>query len=98
MPNLASLNAAALAGGVGLGVAGFAPLLAVVVLGHAKRINATVGKGLAALGVSFVFLMVALAAVWLSSPEDILVVTAGMLIGFLAMWAVLAACALSHKL
>ena len=44
MPSLASLNAAALAGGVGLGVAGFAPLLAVVALGHAKRINATVGK------------------------------------------------------
>lgn len=85
-----------LAVGMGLGVAAFAPLFAVVLLARSGRLKPTVGKGMAALGISFVFAMTALALVWMSAPQDMLVVAIGFLVGFLVMWAVLAAKTMSH--
>lgn len=82
--------------GVGLGIAGFAPMLVVTLLVRAKRMKPTVGKGMAALAVSFVFLMGAFAAVWVMAPQDILVVSSGLLFGFLGMWAALAVKTTSH--
>lgn len=82
--------------GVGLGVVGFAPMLAVSLLVHAKRMRASVGKGMAALAVSFVFLMAAFAAVWALAPQDILAVAFGFLGGFLGMVAYMVARTTSH--
>ncbi len=93
---LESESLAALVAGVGLGIVGFAPMLAVVVLARKGRIKPTVGKGLAALAVSFVFLMAGLSAAWVLAPGTILMTSAGFLGGFLAMWAALAAISMSH--
>lgn len=82
--------------GVGLGIIGFAPLLLVVWLARKQRIKPTLGKGFAALGVSFAFLMVSFAAVWAFAPQAIVDFTAGFLMGFLAMWAVLAVQSMSR--
>lgn len=82
--------------GVVFGVVGFAPLFAVELFVRKGRIRPTVGKGMAALAVSFVFLMSGLSAAWVYMPRKILVVTAGALFGFFAMWAVLAARSMSH--
>lgn len=82
--------------GAGLGIAAFAPLLAVVLMARAKRLRPTVGKGMAALGLSFAFSMAGLGAVWLSAPQDILVVAIGFLVGFLVMWTALAVITMSH--
>lgn len=87
-----------LVAGVGLGVAGFAPLLAVVLMVRSGRIKPSVGKGMAALAASFVFLMAAFGAIWVLVPRDILAVAIGFLGGFLVMWAVLAAMTMSHRL
>lgn len=85
-----------LAVGMGLGVATFAPLFAVVLLARSGRLKPTVSRGMAALGVSFAFAMAAFALVWMSVPQDFPVVAVGFLMGFLVMWAVLAAKTMSH--
>ncbi len=54
-----------LVAGMGIGVAGFMPMLAVVLLARKKRMRPTVGKGMAALAISFVFLMAVFALMWL---------------------------------
>lgn len=82
--------------GVGLGVAGFAPLLTVVQMVRSGRIKPSVGKGMVALAISFIFLMTAFGAIWLLVPRDLPVVAVGFLGGFLIMWAVLAARTMSH--
>lgn len=98
MLQLGPIHAPALIGGVVLGVAGFAPLAAMVLLVRSKRIKGSIGKGLAAIALSFTFLMAALALVWVAAPQDILVVTIGVLGGFLVMWVVLAAITMSRGL
>ena len=40
--------------------------------------------------------MAAFALVWMSGPQDLPVVAVGFLMGFLVMWAVLAAKTMSH--
>ena len=79
-----------------MGVAGFAPLLAVVQMVRSGRIKPSVGKGMVALAISFIFLMTAFGAIWLLAPRDLPVVAVGFLMGFLVMWAVLAAKTMSH--
>ena len=96
MLQLGPIHAPALIGGAVLGVAGFAPLAAMVL--RSKRIKGSIGKGLAAIALSFTFLMAALALVWVAAPQDILVVTIGVLGGFLVMWVVLAAITMSRGL
>lgn len=98
MLQLGPIHALPLLGGVVLGIAGFAPLAAMVLLVRAKRIKGSIGKGLAAIALSFTFLMAALALVWAGAPQDILVVTIGVLGGFLIMWAALAVIAMSRRL
>lgn len=98
MLQLGPIHAPVLIGGVALGVVGFAPLSAMVLLVRSRRIKGSIGKGLAAVALSFTFLMAALALVWVTVPQDILVVTIGVLGGFLVMWAVLAAIAMSRRL
>lgn len=98
MLQLGPIHAPALVGGVALGVAGFAPLAIMVLLVRSKRIKGSIGKGLASVALSFTFLMAALALVWVAAPQDILVVTIGVLGGFLVMWAVLAAITMSRGL
>lgn len=88
---------ATIALGAVLGMMGFAPLLGVVVFAHRGGIRPTVAKGLAAVAVSFAFLMAVLAAVWLLVPARTLEVLAGMLIGFFAMWAFLACMAMGRR-
>lgn len=87
-----------LVAGVGIGIAGFLPMLAVVLLARAKRMRPTVGKGMAALAVSFVFLMASFALMWAVAPADLVVFAIGFLGGFLVMWAVLAAMTMSRRL
>ena len=87
-----------LVAGVGIGFAGFSPMLTVVMLARKKRVRPTVGKGMAALAVSFVFLMAAFALMWVVSPADLVVFAIGFLGGFLVMWAVLAAITMSRRL
>ncbi len=87
-----------LVAGMGIGIAGFMPLLAVVLLARKRRIRATVGKGMAALAVSFAFLMAALALMWVVAPADLVVFAIGFLGGFLIMWAVLAAITMGRRL
>lgn len=84
--------------GMGVGVAGFMPMLTVVLLARKKRIQPTVGKGMAALAVSFVFLMAVFALMWAVAPADLVVFAIGFLGGFLVMWAVLAAITMSRRL
>lgn len=96
MVALGSAHLIACMAGVGLGVIGFAPLLLVVELARTGRIHPTIGKGMAALAVSFVFLMLSLTMVWSIAPRVILAVIVGVLIGFLAMWAVLAVRSMSR--
>lgn len=98
MLQLGPIHAPALIGGAVLGIAGFAPLAAMVLLVRAKRIKGSIGKGIAAIALSFTFLMAALALVWAAAPQDILVVTIGVLGGFLIMWAALAVIAMSRRL
>lgn len=98
MLQLGPIHAPALIGGTVLGVAGFAPLAAMVLLVRSRRIKGSIGKGLAAIALSFTFLMAALALVWVAAPQDILVVTIGILGGFLVMWVVLAAITMSRGL
>ena len=82
----------------GIGVAGFMPMLAVVLLARKKRMRPTVGKGMAALAISFVFLMAVFALMWAVAPADVVVFAIGFLGGFLIMWAVLAAMTMSRRL
>ncbi len=88
---------ATIALGAVVGVTGFIPLLGVVVFAHRGGIKPTVAKGLAAVAVSFAFLMAVLAAVWFLVPARTLEVLAGMLIGFFAMWAHLAFMAMGRR-
>ncbi|MDO4436559.1 MAG: hypothetical protein Q4B77_01200 [Coriobacteriaceae bacterium] len=98
MPQLGPIHAPALVGGVLLGIAGFAPLIAVSMLVRSKRMKGSIAKGLAAVALSFSFLMAALALVWVVVPQDILVVTIGVLGGFLIMWTALAVMSMSRRL
>lgn len=82
--------------GVGLGLIGFAPMLAVVALVRFGRIRASVGKGIVSLAVSYAFSMAGMALTWVFTPEHVLSVAAGYLVGFLAAWAVLAALSMSR--
>lgn len=72
-----------------LGIAGFVPLFAAV---RVARISAKprIALGLAAVGISFAFLMAVETAVWVLRPAWLLPVVAGMLLGFFASWALLA--------
>lgn len=76
--------------GVALGIVGFAPLFLVVRMAYRGLVRPSIAKGLAALGVSFVFLMAIEVAVWILAPRDCLSVLAGMLVGFFGMWAYMA--------
>ena len=87
-----------LVAGMGIGVAGFMPMLAVVLLARKKCMRPTVGKGMAALAISFVFLMAVLALMWAVAPADLVVFAIGFLGGFLVMWAVLAVITMSRRL
>lgn len=87
-----------LVAGMGIGVAGFMPMLTVVLLARKKSMRPTVGKGMAALAISFVFLMAALALMWAVAPADLVVFAIGFLGGFLVMWAVLAVITMSRRL
>lgn len=83
--------------GVVLGIIGFVPLLLVVRMVGRGLTKPSISKGLAAVGVSFAFLMAIEAAVWILAPDDCLIVLAGMLVGFFGMWAVLAYLSMKHR-
>lgn len=85
-----------LVAGVGIGIVGFLPMSAVVLLARKGRVRPTVGKGMAAIAISFVFLMASFALMWAVAPADVVVFAIGFLGGFLVMWAVLAAKTMSH--
>lgn len=81
--------------GAALGIAGFLPLLAAISL-RRRMGRLAIASGLAAVAVSFAFLMLAEAAVWVLRPEWLLPAVAGMLVAFLALWALLALRASRH--
>ena len=83
--------------GAVLGIIGFVPLLLVVRMVGRGLTKPSVSKGLAAVGVSFAFLMAIEAAVWILAPDDCLIVLAGMLVGFFGMWAILAYLSMKHR-
>lgn len=87
-----------LVAGVGIGIVGFLPMSAVVLLARKGRVRPTVGKGMAAIAISFVFLMASFALMWAVAPADVVVFAIGFLGGFLVMWAVLAAMTMSRRL
>ena len=87
-----------LVAGVGIGIAGFLPMSAVVLLVRKGRMRPTVGKGMVAVAISFVFLMASFALMWALAPADVVVFAIGFLGGFLIMWAVLAAMTMSRRL
>lgn len=87
-----------LVAGVGIGIVGFLPMPAVVLLARKGCVRPTVGKGMAAIAISFVFLMASFALVWAVAPADVVVFAIGFLGGFLVMWAVLAAMTMIRRL
>lgn len=94
-----SLNAETLvaaAAGLFFGIVGFAPMFAVEHLVRKRKVRPTIGKGMAAIAVSFIFFMAGLAVVWVYTPRMLLVMTAGALLGFFAALAVLAARSMSR--
>lgn len=93
-----SIDISVLVAGVGIGAVGFSPMLAIVALARRKRVRPTVGRGMVALAISFTFLMAAFSLVWALAPADLVVFSIGFLIGFLCMWAVLAAMMMSRRL
>ena len=84
--------------GVILGIIGFTPLYVVVRMACRGRVRPSVAKGLAAVGVSFAFLMAVEAATWVFAPIECLSVLTGMLVGFFGMWAYMAYMALRRRL
>lgn len=93
-----SSDISVLVAGVGIGIAGFLPMSAVVLLARKGRMRPTVGKGMVAVAISFVFLMASFALMWALAPADVVVFAIGFLGGFLIMWAVLAAMTMSRRL
>ena len=93
---LATQTAAPALMGLCLGIAGFMPLFAAVRVTRAAA-KPRITVGLAAIGISFAFLMAVEAATWALRPEWLLSVTAGMLVGFFASWALLASWASRHR-
>ena len=83
--------------GMVLGIIGFVPLYVAVRLTYQRRIEASVAKGMAVLGLSFVFYLTTGAAVWILAPHDSLTVIVGMLVGFFAMWVYLAYAAMKRR-
>lgn len=80
--------------GAALGVIGFLPLPLAVRFARPKP---SIAKGLLAVAVSFAFLSAVEVAAWLLAPEWCLAVFAGMLLGFLASWAVMARAAMGRR-
>lgn len=80
----------ALAVGAVAGVLGFMPLMLTVVFARRGAFKPSIGKGLAALMVSFLFLSAFIAFAWKFIPGFFLATVAGMVVGFFAMWALLA--------
>lgn len=73
-----------------MGVLGFLPMIAAVEAIRRFHVKPTIGKGLVAVGVSFVFLLASGRLAWKFLPGSFLWVVAGAMAGFFAMWAVLA--------
>lgn len=82
--------------GLVAGTIGFLPLYGAVRSAHRGRRKPEVAKGFAAIGASFAFLLAFEAVSWLLAPENILAILAGMVVGFFAMWGVLAFLVLRH--
>ena len=81
-------EALAFAGGVLMGAIGFSPLLAAVFAGKGR--HRSIAQGLVAVAFSFAFLMAVEVVLWKLARGLLLTAFVGMLVGFFAMWAVLA--------
>ena len=82
--------------GMLMGVIGFLPLLTAVIAGRGRR--RSIVQGLVAVALSLIFLMAAVAVLWARARATFPMAFAGMLVGFFAMWAVLAYVARKRRL
>lgn len=84
--------------GIMAGIVGFSPLLIADALAQrARRRTPSVGWGLAAVAVSFAFLLVAVGVAWRCAGKSFLTFTAGVVVGYFAMLALLIALALRRS-
>ena len=75
--------------GLAIGAVGFLPPASAVA--RAERASEPdMRRGLAAIIVSFVFLMAAMALTWFAFSDGVLWVAAGFIVGFFALWGLLA--------
>ena len=82
--------------GMLMGVIGFLPLFAAVFAGRGRR--RSIAQGFVAIAFSFVFLMATEAVLWIRALDIFPIAFTGMLVGFFAMWAVLAYMARKRRL
>ena len=82
--------------GMLMGVIGFSPFLIAVIAGRGRR--RSIRQGLLAIMLSSGFLTIAVGIIWLRSGSIFLTAFAGMLVGFFAMWAILAYMARKRRL
>ena len=76
--------------GVIAGLLGFLPMFHAVMRSRGTSSDPDVGAGLASVLVSFAFLWAFELVVWLLVEDELIAASVGMLVGFLAMWGVLA--------
>ena len=82
--------------GMLMGAIGFSPLLVAVFAGRGR--HRSIAQGFVAVALSFAFLLAAEVALWLRARDMFPVTFMGMLVGFFAMWAVLAYVARKRRL
>ena len=75
--------------GLVIGAVGFLPLASAVVRAEGAN-EPDMRRGLAAVAVSFVFLMAVVALTWAVCSDGVLWVAAGFIVGFFALWGLLA--------
>ena len=96
MPSISFADPFALSVGILMGAIGFLPLLAAIIAGKGRR--RSIAQGLVAVALSFAFLMAVVVVLWVRARAMFPMAFAGMLVGFFAMWAVLAYVARKRRL
>ena len=96
MPSISFVDPFALPIGMLMGAVGFLPLLAAVVAGTGRR--RSIVQGFIAVALSFAFLMAIVVVLWVQARAIFPTAFVGILVGFFAMWAVLAYVARKRRL
>ena len=96
LPSISFADPFALSVGILMGAIGFLPLLAAIIAGKGRR--RSIAQGLVAVALSFAFLMAVVVVLWVRARAMFPMAFAGMLVGFFAMWAVLAYVARKRRL